>query len=269
MEKTIGVDRRRTLPQWTRQTFEQQRRRTAAIKAARHQAIADRRPAAVCRHVHGVRDPGDRRSRPSSVMQAAGLHPALAPNVLLRPAADFARACSARRAARRRPTCTRCTIWPRAATPSCSWSQAACRRCRKMRRRCCAASCSIARASSPRVRAVRGVSRARMRRRPRHFDAQAGPGQHTLAPALPSAIDGPGGAGQGAAVARARRDGDRSRSRLLRHGGVVRVHARSLRRVARDRRAQAAAGGPRARRATRCWSPPARRAVTRCTISPA
>ena len=43
-------------------------------------------------------------------------------------------------------------------------------------------------------------------------------------------------------------DGRRSRCRLLRHGRIVRLHRATLRGVAGDRRAAAAAGGARARR---------------------
>ena len=64
-------------------------------------------------------------------------------------------------------------------------------------------------------------------------------------------------------------DGHRSRCRLLRHGRLVRLHPRALRRVARDRRAEAAAGGARAAAPTRCWPPRARRAGTRWRTSPA
>ena len=62
---------------------------------------------------------------------------------------------------------------------------------------------------------------------------------------------------------------DRPRRRLLRHGRLVRLRARALRRVARDRRAQAVAGRARARRRAPCSWRPARRAGTRWPISPA
>ena len=67
-------------------------------------------------------------------------------------------------------------------------------------------------------------------------------------------------AGEGAARPHPRRDRRRSRCRLLRHGGIVRLRARSLRGVAGDRRAAAAARRAHARARSTCSS----RAATSC-----
>ena len=69
-----------------------------------------------------------------------------------------------------------------------------------------------------------------------------GPRDHPPPRALPPAIDGAGRRGGGPAPADSGRRGHRSRCGLLRHGGVLRLHIRPLRRVAGHRRAQAPAG---------------------------
>ena len=90
------------------------------------------------------------------------------------------------------------------------------------------------------VRAVRGI-RPDGRREPA---AQARARRNSAARPLSSEVDGPAGAGKVAARAHSRLDGRRSRRRLLRHGGLVRLCRRAFRRLARDRGAEAAAGRP-------------------------
>src|SRR5258706_2195366 len=58
---------------------------------------------------------------------------------------------------------------------------------------------------------------------------------------LPSESDGTADPGAWAALPDSRRDRRRSRRGLLRHGGIVRLRARALRRVETDRRAKAVA----------------------------
>ena len=166
---------------------------------------------------------------------------------LLRPAADFAGppvgSAPARRGQRSRPLRRRRTR-PRA---SCSSSRAACRRFAKTRRICCAASCSGARAwSRSHVGAVRGVPRGRVRAGPRRrWRLKPGPAEVLLHPHCHQRSMGLAAPAKALLSRIPSATVDRSRCRLLRHGRIVRLHARSLRRVARDRRAQAAAGGAR------------------------
>ena len=235
--RLIGVDRRRSLPQWTRQH---------AAKAA----LRDR-GSGIRRSADGIQDArcclptrSPNHADPEiglaaiDVMNAAGITTQLAPNVCCgRPLISQGRSAGsapARRGQRPRAVRRRRS----AARRSCSSSRAACPRCAKMRRICCAASCSAAPAWSRRQSVL---FEEFLERECAHGRAtlalKPGPARGAAAPALPPAIDGPGGAGQGAAVADPVGDGHRSRCRLLRHGGIVRLHARSLRRVARDCRA--------------------------------
>ena len=140
---------------------------------------------------------------------------------------------------------------------SSSSSRAACRRCARMRRRCCEATRSErARRVAARVRAVRGIRRSSSGRRARaSLTLAAGPGAILLHGHCHQKSMGLLAPAQALLVAHPGRHGRRSRRRLLRHGRIVRLRARALRRLARDRRAAAAAGGARARRPARCSSP--------------
>src|SRR5690349_18911257 len=96
-----------------------------------------------------------------------------------------------------------------------------------------------------------------MRAGPRDLAAQGGTEADPPAPALPSAIDGPGGTGEGAAVAHSVGVCHRPRCRLLRHGRIVRLHPRPLRRLESDRRAKTVTGRARSREricAQRRWN---------------
>ena len=119
------------------------------------------------------------------------------------------------------------------------------------------------------IGAVRRVPRARMRSgagaaRPRRRARAGAPPRP-----LPPESDGPPRAGEGPAQPDSGGDGGRSRSRLLRHGGIVRLRARALRRLARHRRAAAAARRARRRATGRSWWRAAPRAGIRSTTSPA
>ena len=112
--------------------------------------------------------------------------------------------CSARRGGRPRPTCMRSTTPPmrgqRDRVRGAELPVGGARGRAGSAARRAAAARPRGRAA---VGAVRGVPRTRMRApaAPR-LQLKAGPANILLAPALSSAIDGPGGAGQGAAVAR-------------------------------------------------------------------
>ena len=126
-----------------------------------------------------------------------------------------------------------------AGRPSSSASRAACRPCARMRRRCCAARrASRRRVVARRQRAVRGVPRAELAPGGA-CRSRAGPAHRPAARPLPPEVDGPAAPAAGAAVADSRRDGRRSRRRLLRHGRLVRLRPGALRRVAGHRRTQA------------------------------
>ena len=245
--------------------------RAAAVHAA-HAAQAAGRPAlggrgaqggAVRRHVHRVRGSGDRHRRHRRARGRRAWAARLAPNVCCgRPLISQGLLREARKQA--------------AANVHALYDLAAARHRDRVRRaqlpvggaRGCAR-VAARRAAAPRpggrrrVGAVRGVSRAGAGRRTGAAAAQQRAGTGAAPSSLPSALDGTGRAGQGAAVAHSRRAGHRPRGRVLRHGRLVRLHARPLRGVAGHRRAQAAAGRARPGRSTRPSSPAARRAGTR------
>ena len=77
MEKTIGIDRRRTLPKWTRNTFRKQSKHIAGSKNPAPRAAA---PLLFVDTFTQYEAP-DIGIAAMRVMQAAGLHPELAPNV--------------------------------------------------------------------------------------------------------------------------------------------------------------------------------------------
>ena len=116
--------------------------------------------------------------------------PALAPQRLLRPAADLEGPARRRARSWRERNAERCTPTPPPAGRSCSASRAACRPCARTRRRCCAARRGARReAVARRERAVRGV------RRPRSAHAcrcEPGPTRDPAARPLPSEVDGAG-----------------------------------------------------------------------------
>ena len=210
-------------------------------------------------------------SRARACFEAAGFRSSLAPNGCCgRPLISQGLLAEARAAAQ--PTPTGCIRSPRGRAASCSSSRAACRRCARTLRRCCAARHSGRRAAvAAPVDAVRGTSRAacsigtrqpsawpRARRRSSlhgHCHQKA-MGLLPPAKALLSRIPG-------ATVV----DLDAGCCGMAGSFGYA---ARTLRRVARDRRAAAAAGGatPRAR-ATVARRRRRRRAGTRLTTSPA
>ena len=155
-EQLLGIDRRRTLPAW------HARHVRATLRAdARRRRSRPQRCVALQRHLHQLLRPGDRARGARRARRRRACAPALAPQRLLRPAADLAG--PARRGARRWPQRNADALYPHAdARPaaSCSSSRAACRRCARTRRRCCAARRSDkAQRRRRRVRAVRGVRR--------------------------------------------------------------------------------------------------------------
>ena len=191
------------------------------------------------------------------VLAAAGVARGARTESLLRPSADLERAArdargaggaERRRAVRRRR---------RPAGSSSSASRAACRPCARTRRRCCAAR----RGGKAEVVAAASVLFEEfVEPRAGELALEARPDDDPAARPLPSEVDGP-------ASRRRRRcspripgsDGRRSRCRLLRHGRLVRLRARALRRLARDRRTQAVPGRSRQKPEARSSSRPARR----------
>ena len=139
-EKLFGIDRRRTPPAWAQRNVRgrgSRRSATRQCKAAAHRLwplgrFSSTTPSRISTSLRLA-------SPPLGVLEAAGVGVQLAAARLLRPAADFARASSTRRARSRRGTPTRCSTRHRAARRFSSSSRAACRRCAKTRRRCCAA----------------------------------------------------------------------------------------------------------------------------------
>ena len=227
---------------------------------------ADRRPLPLRRHLHQLLRPRDRARRARRARgrgRARGAGAATAAAAGRRSPRD----CSATRARWPRPTRSGSTTTPRPAGRSCSASRAACRPCARTRRRCCAARRGARPRSWPGASVLfeeyagrpgaRAAARAPARRRC-CSTATATSGRWAWSPPAKALL-----------VAHSRRHGRGRRGRLLRHGRLVRLRARSLRGLARHRRAAALSG--RAQRAARApWSsPPAPRAVIRFTISPA
>ena len=189
------------------------------------------------------------------VLEAAGIATRLVRHVCCGRPLDLAGAArgGARRSRRSMPIA--CTMPHARATRSCFSSRAACRRCARTRPLCCAATCSAKRASSRRPRCCsRSTSSASAAAGRAALPLRAGPASIALHAHCHQRAMGLAGPAQALLSRDPRRDRDRSRCRLLRHGRIVRLHARALRCLARDRRAEAAsrgacaAAGRRARR---------------------
>jgi FAD/FMN-containing dehydrogenase/NAD-dependent dihydropyrimidine dehydrogenase PreA subunit len=228
-EALLGVDRRRSLPTWTRQTLSTRLNGVTPRSPVRGRQCPHRRRRfagagrALRRHVHGAQRTRQRRGRGRGARSRGHRHDARAAR-LLRASAHLAGA--ARGGAARGGRHDRRTLRaggrrrrhrvPRAELPV-----------GDSRRRAGAAqrlaSCAR-RGGGATERALRGVSRRRAGRGTGVAAAEAGAGVDPAAPTLPPAVDGARLAGRGVAAARARRDGDRPRRRLLRHGRLVRLH---------------------------------------------
>ena len=222
--------------------------------------------AALRRYLHRIRGAGDWRRRHRRAECLGPPHGARAERVL-RPAADFT-GTAQRGAAAGGGQCP------------CALRGGRCRPVDRVHgaelpvggsRGCAGSAARRAATAGPRggtaVGALRGVPRTRMRRRPRHIEAQGRPRQHTLAPALSPAIDGPGGARPG----RCCRACPGRRSRISRPAAAAwpaRSATRAITTTCRARSASVSCCRRRARSMRdRCWSPPGLRAATRCTIS--
>ena len=240
-ERLLGIDRRRDAAGV--EPADASRRLRAG--GARDRQRRDCDVLALQRHVHQllrIRRSGWRRSRSC---EAAGMRVGARAERLLRAAADLARACS-----------TRPARWRRANTDALYPLAAAGSTIRVFRAElpvggaggravaaCAATLQRKARGVAERVGAVRGAASNSSARTITVVSPIRGPPEHPAPRPLPSEVDGTAGAGESAAVAHPGRHGRRSRCRLLRHGRIVRLRPRALRRVARDRRAPAAAGG--------------------------
>jgi hypothetical protein len=238
-ERLLGVDRRRAMPKFSRNTF-----RSLAMEAG---------PSHPAKRVSLFVDTFTNHFHPEvgvaalEVIQRAGYSTSLAPNVccgrplisqgLLDEARERARANAnrlLRSGGRGRAACV-----PRAELPV--------RRSRRRagpapRRRSPESPCCC----EP-VATLRGLARERARRRSRLVDLPPRSRTRCRPWTLSSEGDGRSRTGQDAACQNPRRDDRRSRCRLLRHGRVVRVHAGSLRGVPGHRRASSASRGSRAR----------------------
>ncbi len=232
-EALLGLDRRRTLPAWTR--------RTLRGRLARRDRALTRGAAVLCSTTPSPNyyEPEigvaavevlDRRRRSAAARAAR----------LLRPSADLAG--PARRGAATAGANGRGAVSTprRAVRPSSSSSRAACRRSARTRRHCCAAGAANARRRWPAAACSSRSSRSRSGRPgARRCRCAPDPPPSLLHGALSSEVDGPGRRRRARCCARIPgRHGHRPRRRLLRHGRLVRLHARALRRLAPDRRAQ-------------------------------
>ena len=177
------------------------------------------------------------------VLEHAGFDVEARAALVLRPAADLAGPARRRRGARPRRAWSGCTRWPSEVLPIVFFEPSCLSAIREDVP-------SLLRGDAQR-RALRVADRAgALRRVPGERmpggtrAARSGPGAVADSPAraLSSEGHGPPGAGQGAARPDTRRSGGRSRCRLLRHGRILRLRPRTLRGVARHRRAAAAAG---------------------------
>ena len=186
-ERLLGIDRRRA---------------AAAVHAPHARASgAAPRAARPTRCSSTTRSPTTTTRRSawprSTCCAAAGVRAALAPQPLLRPAADLEGPARGRARDWPRATPTPSTPTPRPAGRSSSASRAACRPCARTRPRCCAAR----RGARPSVVAsacvlfeefARAASSTRL-------PLQAGPADDPAARPLPPEVDGPARAGEGAA----------------------------------------------------------------------
>jgi Fe-S oxidoreductase len=236
-EKLTGIDRRRTLPQWTRRTL---RKRTNPGTGSRERGAA--RAWLFADTFTNYADP-EIGLAALDVMNAAGIPAHVAPNVCCgRPLISQGRLSEARRLAAANVHALYDAAHRGQAIvfvePSCL---------------------SAVREDAPDL--LRGELQRRARVIAHHavlfeeflesecaggratLALKPGPGEVLLHPHCHQAIDGTGGARQGAAVADTVGEGGRSRCRLLRHGRIVRLYARSLRCVARHRREEAPARG--------------------------
>ena len=216
-------------------------------------------------------NPGDRRWPALDVLESARLRRGAGAECLLRPAADLAGAARRRATARAAVNTDALVSAGRAGRPLVFFEPSC---LSAMSRDAPALLRGDAQARARAGRATRAMLfeefvEQHVRPGAHRCRFEAGPVANPAARPLPSEVDGPAGAGEWrccrAFPARSRR----SRRRLLRHGRVLRIHARALRRVTGDRRAAAAAGGARASTPTACSSRAASRAVTRSRTLPA
>ena len=161
-EKLTGIDRRRSLPQWTRQTLRKRIRDQGA-------GIGDQGNRALL-----FADTFTNHADPEiglaaiDVMNAAGITAARRTQCLLRPSADFAGTSVGRAPARGRQRSRALRRGRNAATPSSSWNRVACRRSVKTPRICLRGELQRrARVDRASRGAVRRVPRGRVRRGPR------------------------------------------------------------------------------------------------------
>ncbi len=244
-EQLLGIDRRRTPPAYARDTFARRFARRAQTSPQPQRAPSPQPPAP---GVVLFNDTFTNYNHPeigiaaASFLEAAGLAPRLVPHgccgrpLISQGLLDEARAAAQALtdASPRRGSARRSDRLSRAELPL----RGARGRARPVARRSAAAGTGGRR----RLRAVRGLRRGGMARGPDQPGAATGAVNRPAARPLPSESDGPDAVRPHARGARAIVHGRRSRCRMLRDGWLVRLREGALRRVAPDRRAQAAAG---------------------------